>query len=101
MSQDKYIVVKDAKEKLGLEYDDVLKKKWKVTDVPEDYDQRLGKDGRKLNPKSLKNLVQYRTRTKKEKEVIKVKARKPRGKKKEKKLEENKPKKGRQRKAVK
>lgn len=69
MSQDKDIVVKDAKEKLGLEYDDVLKKKWKVTDVPEDYDQRLGKDGRKLNPKSLKNLVQYRTRTKKEKEI--------------------------------
>jgi hypothetical protein len=69
MSRDKKIVVKDAKEKLGLDYDESLKKDWKVAEIPEDYDQRIGKDGRKLNPKSLKNLVQYRKRTKKEKEA--------------------------------
>ena len=66
---DEKIVVKDAKEKLGNDYDECLKKEWKVTDVPEDYEERVGKDGRKLNPKSLKNLVQYRKRTKKEKEA--------------------------------
>jgi hypothetical protein len=69
VSQDKDFVIKDAKEKLGFEYDEILKKEWKVTEIPEDYDQRLGKDGRKLNPKSLKNLVQYKRRTKKQKEV--------------------------------
>ena len=69
MSRDKKIIVKDAKEKLGFEYEESLKKDWKVAEVPEDYDQRIGKDGRKLNPKSLKNLVQYRKRTKAEKET--------------------------------
>ena len=69
MSQDKKIVVKDAKEKLGLDYNDSLKKQWKIAEIPEDYEQRVGKDGRKLNPKSLKNLVQYRKRTKEEKEI--------------------------------
>jgi hypothetical protein len=63
------MVVKDAKEKLGDDYDECVKRDWKVTEVPEDYNERLGKDGRALNPKSLKNLVQYRKRTKKEKEA--------------------------------
>ena len=63
------IIVKDAKEKLGNDYDECLKKEWKVTDIPEDYEDGVAKDGRKLNPKSLKNLVQYRRRTKKQKEV--------------------------------
>jgi len=87
VSQDKDIIVKDAKEKLGFEYDEVLKKEWKVTKIPEDYDQRIGKDGRKLNPKSLKNLVQYRKRTKKEKELALAQLRFKEEKKKEKEIE--------------
>ena len=63
------MIVKDAKEKLGNDYDECLKRDWKVTEIPEDYKDRRGKDGRVLNPKSLKNLVQYRKRTKKEKEA--------------------------------
>ncbi|HHE64428.1 MAG TPA: hypothetical protein ENL09_00205 [Bacteroidetes bacterium] len=60
---------KTAKEKLGEKYNELLEKDWKVAEIPEDYECKKGKDGRKLNKNSLKNLVQYRKRSKKEKQV--------------------------------
>jgi len=71
MPEDKEkVVTKNARSKLGKEkYEELLEKDWKKAKVPKNYDQRRGRDGRKLNPNSLKNLTQYRERTKKEKEI--------------------------------
>jgi hypothetical protein len=71
MSKDKEkVVTKNARSKLGKEkYEELLEKDWKKAKIPKNYDKRRGRDGRKLNPKSLQNLTQYRDRTKKEKEI--------------------------------
>lgn len=71
MSKEKEkVVTKNARSKLGKDkYEELLEKDWKKTKVPKNYDKRRGRDGRKLNKNSLKNLVQYRERTPKEKEI--------------------------------
>lgn len=71
MSKDKEkVVTKNARSKLGKEkYEELLEKDWKKAKVPANYEKRRGRDGRKLNPKSLQNLTQYRERTTKEKEI--------------------------------
>jgi len=71
MSKDKdKVVTKNARSKLGKEkYDEIIEKDWKKAKIPANYEKRRGRDGRKLNKKSLENLPQYRDRTKKEKEI--------------------------------
>lgn len=79
---------KSAKDKLGSEkYNETLDKEWKVTEVPEGYENKRGKDGRKLNPKSLQNLTQYRKRSKEEKEIALSQLRYTENKKKEQTIE--------------
>ena len=71
MSKDKEkVVTKNARSKLGKEkYEEIIDKDWKKAKIPANYEKRRGRDGRKLNRKSLENLPQYRDRTKKEKEI--------------------------------
>ena len=64
------VVTKNVRSKLGKEkYEELLEKDWKKAKIPANYEKRRGRDGRKLNVNSLKNLPQYRERTKKEKEI--------------------------------
>lgn len=71
MSKDKdKVVTKNARSKLGKEkLEEIIEKDWKKAKIPPNYEKRRGRDGRKLNKESLKNLPQYRDRTKKEKEI--------------------------------
>ena len=57
MSKDKdKVVTKNARSKLGKEkYDEIIEKDWKKAKIPVNYEKRRGRDGRKLNKKSLEN----------------------------------------------
>jgi len=66
--------IKDAEEKLGKDrVEEIVEKDWKIADMPteEELSQEESKSPKaRNNPKSRKNLIQYRKKTKEQKEKM-------------------------------